>query len=67
VNSGEGVPGPTPNFNLEAYIGIRKAEIGTISFGQQYNLMADFLFYRRDALTRRSCTAASTTCARVDV
>jgi predicted porin len=45
VNSGEGVPGPTPNFNLEAYIGIRKAEIGTISFGQQYNLMADFLFY----------------------
>ncbi|CAB3810175.1 hypothetical protein LMG28688_07168 [Paraburkholderia caffeinitolerans] len=45
VNSGAGIPGPNADFNREAFVGLEKEGIGRVSFGQQYNLMGDFLFF----------------------
>ncbi|EJO59695.1 porin [Burkholderia multivorans] len=45
VNSGAGIPGPGADFNRQAFVGLEKDGIGRITFGQQYNLMADFLFF----------------------
>ncbi len=44
VNTGAGIPGPGANFNREAFVGLEKEGVGRVTFGQQYNLMADFLF-----------------------
>ncbi|WP_322012733.1 porin [Paraburkholderia sp. J12] len=43
VDSGAGVP--TPDFNRGAYVGLAKDGLGRITFGQQYNLLFDFLFF----------------------
>jgi predicted porin len=45
VNSGAGIPGPSADFNRQAFVGLSKDDVGRITFGQQYNLMADFLFF----------------------
>jgi predicted porin len=45
VNTGAGIPGPNADFNRQAFVGLEKDGIGRITFGQQYNLMADFLFF----------------------
>ena len=45
VNSGAGIPGPNADFNRQAFVGLSKDDVGRITFGQQYNLMADFLFF----------------------
>jgi predicted porin len=45
VNTGAGIPGPNADFNRQAFVGLDKDGIGRLSFGQQYNLMADFLFF----------------------
>jgi predicted porin len=45
VDSGAGIPGPNADFNRGAYLGIEKDGIGKITFGQQYNLLFDFLFF----------------------
>jgi predicted porin len=45
VNSGEGIPGPSADFNRGAYVGLQKDGLGKITFGQQYNLLFDFLFF----------------------
>lgn len=45
VNSGAGIPGPNADFNRQAFVGLSKDDVGRIMFGQQYNLMADFLFF----------------------
>jgi predicted porin len=45
VNTGAGIPGPNADFNRQAFVGLEKDDIGRLTFGQQYNLMADFLFF----------------------
>ncbi|WP_321883080.1 porin [Paraburkholderia bannensis] len=45
VDTGAGIPGPNADFNRGAYLGIEKDGIGKITFGQQYNLLFDFLFF----------------------
>jgi predicted porin len=50
INSGAQIPGAGALFNREAYVGIEKTGIGRLTFGQQYNLMADFLFFPPTAL-----------------
>jgi len=45
VNTGAGIPGPNADFNRQALVGLEKDGIGRVTFGQQYNLMADFLFF----------------------
>ncbi|WP_322045857.1 porin [Paraburkholderia sp. J67] len=45
INTGAGIPGPNADFNRGAYLGIEKDGLGKITFGQQYNLMFDFLFF----------------------
>ena len=44
VENGTAIPGPGMDFSREASVGIEKANVGTLSFGQQYNLLYDFLF-----------------------
>jgi predicted porin len=48
VDTGAGIPGPGPSFGREAYVGLAQEDIGTLSFGQQFNLLADFLFFPPD-------------------
>jgi len=43
--SGAGIPGPGANFSRQAFVGLQKDGIGSVTFGQQFNLMADFLFF----------------------
>ncbi|SAL67089.1 porin [Caballeronia humi] len=45
VNNGAGIPGPGANFDRQAFVGVEKTGLGRISFGKQFNLMADFLFF----------------------
>ncbi|MGS0625829.1 porin [Ralstonia sp. VS2407] len=45
VNTGAGIPGPGADFNRQALVGLEKNGVGRITVGQQYNLMADFLFF----------------------
>lgn len=45
INTGAGIPGPGADFNRGAYVGIEKEGIGKLTFGQQYNLLFDFLFF----------------------
>jgi predicted porin len=45
VNNGTTIPDASGIFNREAYIGLQKDGVGTITLGQQYNLLADFLFF----------------------
>ncbi|WGS55175.1 porin (plasmid) [Paraburkholderia sp. D15] len=45
INTGAGIPGPNADFNRQAFVGIEKDGMGRLTFGQQYNLMADFLFF----------------------
>lgn len=44
-NTGAGIPGPNADFNRQAFVGLEKDGLGRLTFGQQYNLMADFLFF----------------------
>lgn len=45
VYTGKGIPGPNADFNRQAFVGLEKEGLGRVTFGQQYNLMADFLFF----------------------
>nr|WP_284506416.1 porin [Caballeronia sp. INDeC2] len=45
IDSGAGIPGPGADFNRQAFVGLEKEGLGRVSFGQQFNLMADFLFF----------------------
>ena len=45
VDTGAGVPGPGADFSREAYVGLSKINVGTLTLGEQYNLLADFLFF----------------------
>jgi predicted porin len=45
VDSGAGIPGPAADFNRGAYVGLEKEGVGKLTFGQQYNLLFDFLFF----------------------